>query len=108
MNNKLINKVNATNARNFVYNTACLSATAGNDYMEVYQQLISFAEETAKEEGSVEFFFVPSNPDKGEFMLWEVWNNQAALDTHMTMEYTKDILGKNIITLKWNDLVTTF
>ncbi|MGX7263692.1 putative quinol monooxygenase [Enterococcus crotali] len=108
MNNKLINRINATNAKNFVYNTACLSATAGTDYTDVYQQLLHFAEETAKEEGSVEFFFVPSNPEKGEFMLWEVWTNQAALDTHMTMNYTKDILGKNIITLKWNHLVTEF
>ncbi|OEG16956.1 hypothetical protein BCR25_04460 [Enterococcus termitis] len=96
------------NAQDFVYNTACLSVTTGDDYMDVYQQLLRFVAETAKEEGSVEFFVVPSNPDKGEFMLWEVWENESALDTHMTMNYTQEILGKNIITLKWNNLVTDF
>ena len=106
MKNKLIDYINSENADRFVYNTASLKVTSGNNYEEVYSQLLDFAKATAAEENCIEFFFAPSVIEKGEFMLWEVWGNMEAFDKHMTQPHTTEILSRNVIELQWNKLAS--
>lgn len=106
MSQPLINRIDAATRKSLVYNTACLKMTEGNDYEAVYQELLDFVSKTVKEEGCIEFFAVPSSVEKKEFMLWEVWQTKEAFHAHMEEDYTKAILAKKRIELKWNKLVT--
>ena len=108
MNQQLINRVKNKKENKLVYNTACLKMTEGNDYNSVYQQLLLFVEKTVSESDCIEFFVTPSNLDKKEFMLWEVWGTPEAFRKHMEMTYTKEILAENVIELKWNEYVENF
>lgn len=108
MNQQLINRVKDSKEKKLVYNTACLKMTEGNDYNTVYQELLLFVSKTVKESDCIEFFVTPSNLEKKEFMLWEVWGTSEAFGKHMEMTYTKEILAKNIIELKWNEVVENF
>lgn len=106
-NGKLINRIDRNKVDSLVYNTACLKVTDGNDFNTVYQQLLDFVSETVKEKDCIEFFVSPSNVEKNEFMLWEVWGNTEAFNSHMEQEHTKALLSKNIIELKWNEFVAS-
>lgn len=108
MKQHLISRIEHDKEKKLVYNTACLKVTDGNNYSDVYQQLLMFVSETVEESDCIEFFVVPSNVDKKEFMLWEVWGTSKAFNNHMSMPYTKKILAKNIIELKWNEYVENF
>lgn len=35
-------------------------------------------------------------------MLWEVWENEEAMNNHMQEEHTTNILSKNLIELQWS------
>lgn len=103
MNDKLINRIEKKGQKKLYYNTACLIVTQGNEFNKVYGELLDFVKCTIKEEGCIEFFAAPSSIDKKEIMLWEVWENEEYLQIHMNAEHTKNILGKNLVQLKWSE-----
>lgn len=105
MNQQLIKRVNKNKDTKLVYNTACLKVTNENEYSTVYQQLLDFVAKTVEEIDCIEFFVVPSNVNKKEFMLWEVLGTREAFNKHVEEVHTKEILAKHIIELKWNDFV---
>lgn len=102
MKNNLIDKIVTNNLKNLYYNTACLKVTDGNNYIEVYNEVLEFVKQTVKESGCIEFFAVPGNLELKEILLWEIWKNEEALQDHMNEKYTKELLSKNLIELKWN------
>lgn len=102
MENNLINEIENNNLKNLYYNTGCLKVTDGNNYIEVYNEILQFVKQTVKESGCIEFFAAPGNLESKEIILWEVWENEEALQNHMNEKYTKELLSKNLIELKWN------
>lgn len=102
MSNKLVERIGATNQTGLFYNTACLKVTSGNDFDLVYGELLAFVKETIKEKGCIEFFAAPSNIEEKEIMLWEVWENEENMQSHMSEPHTQKILAKNLVELKWS------
>lgn len=102
MPSKLINIVGKNNLKNVYYNTACLKITKGHSFDKVHDKLIDFAEKTNLEKGCIEFFVAPGNIDTGEFMLWEIWDNENSLKKNMQAQHTKAILSEQLVELLWS------
>ncbi|MBP9479036.1 MAG: antibiotic biosynthesis monooxygenase [Sebaldella sp.] len=101
-NKNLINRISSEDLKNAYYCTACIKVTEGNSYDEVYNELTSYlVKHTITEEGCIEFFVTPSNPKKGEFILWEIWKNKDAFNFHHSAEHTKNYFGKKLTEVKW-------
>lgn len=45
--------------------------------------------QTVKEEGCLEFKVFQDTEDPNHFILWEIFENQQALQEHLQQEYTK-------------------
>ena len=54
-----------------------------------------------EEKGCVEFFVTPSNPESGEFILWEIWEDGKALEYHHNAGHTKEFFTKKLTEIKW-------
>lgn len=101
-NKNLINRIDSENLRGAYYCTACIKITEGNKYEDVYEEIINnLVKKTITEEGCIEFFVTPSNPEKGEFILWEIWKNEDAFNFHHNAEHTKEYFKKNLTQIKW-------
>lgn len=97
----LINRINENDLRNLYYCTACIKVTAGNDYDMVYDAFVEFVRQTVLEDGCVEFFIVPGNREAGEFILWEIWKDEAAFHYHHNALHTKEYFSKKLTEIKW-------
>ncbi|MGL4382170.1 MAG: putative quinol monooxygenase [Bacilli bacterium] len=103
MNSKLIDRVASLNAKELYYNTASLQVTKDNDYSDVYNKFLGFVSETIKEDGCIEFFVAPSNLEKNEVMLWEVWKSEKDYQDHLEAQHTKEFLELGLVELLWNE-----
>ncbi len=103
-NNNLINKIDSSELKDLYYCTACIRMTEGNKYDDVYDELISLVKYTIEEEGCVEFFVTPSNPESGEFILWEIWKDREAFEFHHNAEHTKEFFSKKLTEIKWIEM----
>lgn len=102
----LINNLNGENIKGLYYCTACIKVTEGNDYDLVYEEFIKFVKQTILEDGCVEFFIVPGNREAGEFILWEIWKDEAAFHFHHNAQHTKDYFSKKLTKIKWLEKAT--
>ncbi len=97
----LINNINEKDLKNLYYCTACIKVTEGNDYNFVYDEIIKLVKQTILEEGCVEFLVVPGNREAGEFILWEIWQDEEAFHFHHNAQHTKDYFSKELTEIKW-------
>ena len=59
----------------------------------LWNALVSTAAETRKEAGNICYRLHQVNGKSGEFMIYEQWRDQAALDYHMSQPYLKELLA---------------
>ena len=59
---------------------------------------------TIEEKGCVEFFVTPSNLERGEFILWEIWKDREAFEFHHNAEHTKEFFSKKLTEIKWIEM----
>ncbi|MBX9616374.1 MAG: antibiotic biosynthesis monooxygenase [Caulobacteraceae bacterium] len=59
----------------------------------VLAELVPIALQTREETGNVEFQVFRAKDDNDRLVLFERWTNQAALDAHWQLDYTKRVLA---------------
>jgi len=59
---------------------------------EVRERIIDLAKKTRKEKGNVNYILNESVEKPGNFVIYENWKNQKALDFHMEQEYLQSFL----------------
>lgn len=62
---------------------------------EIREKLLKLAELTCREEGNICYNLHQANDDPDQFVIYEKWKNQTALDFHMNQEYLKDFLTES-------------
>jgi len=60
---------------------------------EVRSRLLDLASKTVREEGNIMYEVSEQDAKPGEFIIYEKWKGQAALDFHMSQEYLKKFLA---------------
>ena len=98
-NNNLINKIDSSELKDLYYCTACIRMTEGNKYDDVYDELISLVKYTIEEEGCVEFFVTPSNPESGELYFGRFGKIERPLNFIIMQNIQKNFLVKNSLKL---------
>lgn len=81
--------------------TAGLKIATNDSFDKVYQIIQEVVRKTREEKGCVHFSIHPLNKETGEFILWEQFENKAALDFHMQTPYTKEYFDKGYTTVQW-------
>ncbi len=77
------------------YVTAIIEMThPENNFDETFQGLKQLEKNTNTEKGCHYFHIHPLNPH--QFMLWEIWEDEEALDNHYLEAHTKEFLDKNL------------
>lgn len=61
--------------------------------------IVELVRETIKESGCEYFKMFQSNENPEEFILWEIFNSQEALDIHMESEHTKKCFALGLFEL---------
>jgi len=75
--------------------TAIVSAKDGMaDNMEL--ELKRLEENTLNEAGCVEFKFFRDNEIENRFILWEIFDSDESLKTHLKKNYTVEYFSKNL------------
>ncbi|OGV51216.1 MAG: hypothetical protein A2017_04945 [Lentisphaerae bacterium GWF2_44_16] len=59
----------------------------------VRKRLVELAGQTVKEEGNICYNVHEEVAAPGDFIIYEKWKNQSALDFHMEQEYLKSFLS---------------
>ena len=59
---------------------------------EVRERLLKLTELTLREAGNICYNLHQADDDPDQFVIYEKWKNQTALDFHMNQEYLKDFL----------------
>ena len=59
----------------------------------VLAEIVPIALQTREETGNVEFQVFRAKDDNDRLVLFERWTNQAALDAHWQLDYTKRVLA---------------
>ena len=73
--------------------TAQVKAKPGQEEA-VKEVLLALVEPTRKESGCLCYNLHQAKADKGQFLFYEQWASQAALDAHGKMPYMKALHGK--------------
>lgn len=73
--------------------TAIIKAQPGTEE-EAAEILRSLIEPSRKDAGCISYDMHINASDSGEFMFYEKWESQEALDAHMQTPHVKDALGK--------------
>lgn len=60
---------------------------------QVLAELVPIALQTREETGNIEFQVFRAKDDSDGLVLFERWTNQAALDAHWQLDYTKRVLA---------------
>lgn len=76
--------------------TAKIEITEGQDLSHVQDALAELERATATEPGCLSFRILQSEKTPGQFVLWEVWTDRAALDAHFTYPHTKRVIDAGI------------
>ena len=80
--------------------TLIVSIDAKTEQREkVRKRLVELAEKTRLESGNICYILheVPAKPD--QFIIYEKWQNQAALDFHMAQDYLQEFIDESEILL---------
>ncbi len=72
----------------------CLFKAKESTKQIVREELKQLAAATRKEKGNINYDLHVANADDGLFILYEIWKDQAALDSHMNQPYLKSFLSK--------------
>lgn len=81
-----------------IESTAILKCKA--DKIEEFKlAIIELVRETEKEPGCEYFKIFQSNEKPEEFILWEIFDNQEALNIHMESEHTKKCFALGLFEL---------
>jgi quinol monooxygenase YgiN len=62
---------------------------------EVKKTLLNLSELTNQEVGNICYCLHQANDDSNQFVIYEKWKDQAALDFHMNQDYLKDFLNES-------------
>lgn len=81
-----------------IESTAILNCKA-DKIEELKTALIELVNETVKEPGSELFRFFQNNEKPEEFVLWEIFKDQEALDLHMNSTHTQKIFALDLFEL---------
>lgn len=76
--------------------TATIEITEGQDLAHVVQELAELERATADEPGCLSFRVLQSVATPGQFILWEVWTDPAALETHYAQPHTRRVIEAGI------------
>ena len=60
---------------------------------ELGRRLTALIEPTLREPGCIDYQLHRSNSDPAQWILYENWRSQAALDLHFQMQYLKQMLA---------------
>jgi len=77
---------------------ACIKAKPGMQE-QMQQDLLSLLTPTRAEPGCITFDLLLDIQDPSVFLLYENWQNQAALDAHFQQSYVKQVLKAYEVTL---------
>ncbi len=83
------------------YVTAALNVVSDRDFDEILQVFKTMEEETNKEPGCIKFHAYPLSREDRKIMLWEIWEDKAALGEHFEMPHTKAALAQNLTVVEW-------
>lgn len=72
----------------------CFIKAKANTKQIVEQKLKYLAEMSCKEKGNINYILHVADNDETMFIIYENWENQAALDNHMTQPYLAEFLSK--------------
>lgn len=81
--------------------SAGIEAQEGANADEAAEALTVLAKETIKEPGCYKFDVLRSRENPRHFVLWECWEDEAALKTHFEMPHTKALLDKKLTTVRY-------
>jgi quinol monooxygenase YgiN len=62
---------------------------------EIREKLLKLTELTIREDGNVCYNLHQADDDPDQFVIYEKWKNQTALDFHMNQEYLKNFLTES-------------
>ncbi|MDR4943316.1 MULTISPECIES: putative quinol monooxygenase [Bacillus] len=83
------------------YITACLKIISDKDLNEIIEEFKKLEKETIKEEGCIQFHVYPLEPSERKLMLWEIWENEEALNIHFTKPHTQNTLKQELAEIEW-------
>lgn len=81
--------------------SAGIEVQQGVDADEAAEALKTLAEETVKEPGCHKFDVLRSRENPGHFILWECWEDEAALKAHFEMPHTKSLLDRKLTAVRY-------
>ncbi len=79
-----------------IANIATLKAKPGKE-AELAEILKSFVAKTADEEGTLVYTLLQSKKDPTEFIFYEVYKDQAAMELHASTPHFKEIMMSRIV-----------
>jgi len=83
------------------YITACLKIISDKDLNVIMKEFKQLEEETNKEEGCIKFHAYPLKPSERKIMLWEIWENEEAVNVHFTKPHTKNVQKQELTEVEW-------
>lgn len=76
--------------------TALITAVPGKE-TELKLRLQEVVAQTVEEPGCLEFRVFEQTDTPGKFVLWEVFENQAALNLHIAKKYTRAYFASGLV-----------
>lgn len=83
------------------YITACLNIISDKNFNEIIEEFKKLEEEINKEEGCIKFHAYPLEPSERKIMLWEIWENEEAVNFHFTKPHTKNVQEQELTEVEW-------
>ncbi|WP_419146665.1 putative quinol monooxygenase [Priestia endophytica] len=83
------------------YITACLNIVSDKNFNEIIEEFKKLEEKTNKEEGCIKFHAYPLEPSERKIMLWEIWENEEAVNVHFTKPHTKNVQEQELTEVEW-------
>ncbi len=83
------------------YITAALNIVSDQDFDYIMKELKDFEVETNKEPGCIQFHIYPLSREERKLMLWEIWENEEAVNTHFKLPHTKALFAQKLTEVEW-------
>ncbi|WP_025682279.1 putative quinol monooxygenase [Paenibacillus maysiensis] len=82
-----------------LYVTACLNIISTENVDYIMKEFKDLENETLKEKGCI--YFHVHLLDQEKIMLWEIWEDENALNNHHQMPHTVSCANKKLTEVNW-------